>query len=728
MTSGGVFTWSLPPISGSGQVDPAWYTAYRFVVKTTDDGSVGGSPRNKYVPEFITADADVDLDGTRTKFNSPADWEVRKRTPIAVDDSLTTPVEVPTTGDVRGQWNLALQQGDKFSGTATFEKLTEPQHAAAFTFNSDGTFSYTPAEDFEGLDHFTYRIDDPGQWFEHNQTTGQTTYSQHNYSNVAEVWIEVGLPGDTVLETDGLVDDVLVLIDGDEYDDENENGVADIDERIGPRYGEAELVPVSLSAMLRGDVYEDDLIASLSVGHENVVRLWYDPQRTNELIPSISLAGKAGTSWLLSEMPSTIWIEAVSVATTWLTLQIIGPTSAVGTDTTFPGITGPLDGITITLVVEQRFNLTAYRQQTEQYGQPFQRTAVPFIFEEGPQESPAPHIRRNGDDDDNDSLADYQTNDTDVSGENDLIEVVISKNDASLFMRSFVERTGPIKVWKSKDKGVEVVFDGNNRNDLFGLGPAPFSLWVEWTEMNDVPGSKATLTAWMEDKRFQPNSGHTTMTDRLVFYPFRSVAIVLGGRTQIPSDPADPNYGTFQTAIDLYREGYDVHMYAEPTVAEFNPDNPAASATGAPYNELVSAAKFRNVHRFAIFGYSYGAGATYELSRTIDMNREAEGIFFSVEFTAYVDGIKQRSLGVPEDREPTTRWHLNMWQTAENPHPDFDSPLMLHGVAVPGSEEQFNVETVNAPFPVLHVAHMTIDDHPTVRDWLKLRFRQKVVR
>src|SRR5262249_51742769 len=42
--------------------------------------------------------------------------------------------------------------------TATL--IAGPSHAASFTFNADGTFSYTPALDFNGTDSFTYKAAD----------------------------------------------------------------------------------------------------------------------------------------------------------------------------------------------------------------------------------------------------------------------------------------------------------------------------------------------------------------------------------------------------------------------------------------------------------------------------------------------------------------------------------------------------------------------------------------
>ena len=346
MTSGGVFTWSLPTPSGSGAVDPAWYTAYRFVVKSTDDGAVSGSPRNKYTPAFVSANLDVDLDGTLTKW-STAGWDVQKETPIAVDDAFTTPVETQLQDDVLGQVSSTLQTGDRSSGTATFELIGGgPQHAASFTFNSDGTFSYTPAEDYEGLDSFTYRIDDRYQWFEHNQTTGQYTYSQHNYSNVAVVWIEVGLPVRVAMDVH---DDEIAEYGG--YilpvnsDDDNGNGVRDLAELHGPA-ADDDLVAVDLLSLLRSDCYQPDFKASLVLDDTSVLRLWYHSNRTNEIIPHAPSEGQSGIEWLLSQMPAKIWVEAISAGTTTLGFQL-SATSAAGTDITFPGVNGPGDVVTV---------------------------------------------------------------------------------------------------------------------------------------------------------------------------------------------------------------------------------------------------------------------------------------------------------------------------------------------------------------------------------------------
>ncbi len=282
------------------------------------------------------------MDGTLTKW-STAGWEVVKETPIAVDDAFTTPVETQLQDDVLGQVSSTLQTGDRFSGAATFELVGGgPQHAAAFTFNSDGTFSYTPAEDFEGLDRFTYRIDDPGQWFEHNLTTGAYTYSQHNYSNVAEVWIEVGTGVQVSTDVDAEEVESFGYIVPVNSDDDNNNGVEDLVEAHGTA-ADDELVAVDLAQLLRYDCYEPDFRASLLLEDTDILRLWYDSSRTNEIIPHAPSEGRSGIEWLLSQMPATIWVEAISAGTTWLHLQVSGPTTATGTGTTFPGATGPGD-------------------------------------------------------------------------------------------------------------------------------------------------------------------------------------------------------------------------------------------------------------------------------------------------------------------------------------------------------------------------------------------------
>ncbi|MBI5934520.1 MAG: tandem-95 repeat protein, partial [Chloroflexi bacterium] len=75
--------------------------------------------------------------------------------PVADDDSYNTPkntllnAATVLTGDT-----------DAESNPLTAIKVTDPTHAASFTFNSDGTFSYTPVNGYAGADTFTYKAND----------------------------------------------------------------------------------------------------------------------------------------------------------------------------------------------------------------------------------------------------------------------------------------------------------------------------------------------------------------------------------------------------------------------------------------------------------------------------------------------------------------------------------------------------------------------------------------
>ncbi len=76
--------------------------------------------------------------------------------PVAVNDSYTTAED--TTLNVAAPGVLANDsdvEGDILSGAL----LTQPTHGS-LTFNSDGSFSYTPAANYNGTDSFTYKAND----------------------------------------------------------------------------------------------------------------------------------------------------------------------------------------------------------------------------------------------------------------------------------------------------------------------------------------------------------------------------------------------------------------------------------------------------------------------------------------------------------------------------------------------------------------------------------------
>lgn len=89
-------------------------------------------------------------------------------------------------------------------------------------------------------------------------------------------------------------------------------------------------------------------------------------------------------------------------------------------------------------------------------------------------------------------------------------------------------------------------------------------------------------------------SPFSPLVDRVALYRFKSIVIALGGEGHIPWDPVNDsgNHGTFQLAIDLYQQGYDIHMYDE--------DNVSANGAGSVYNEVVSAVQGRAVTEVAL--------------------------------------------------------------------------------------------------------------------------------
>ncbi len=73
--------------------------------------------------------------------------------PSAADDSVVTDEDVAVSGAVLGNDNDA--EGDKLTAS-----LVDGPDNGSVLFNADGTFTYTPNADFNGIDKFTYQADD----------------------------------------------------------------------------------------------------------------------------------------------------------------------------------------------------------------------------------------------------------------------------------------------------------------------------------------------------------------------------------------------------------------------------------------------------------------------------------------------------------------------------------------------------------------------------------------
>ena len=74
--------------------------------------------------------------------------------PDAVDDSYAVKVNSEVTA------NLLVNDSDQDGGRITVTSNTDPSNGTVVV-NADGTFTYTPNQDFKGTDSFTYTITDP---------------------------------------------------------------------------------------------------------------------------------------------------------------------------------------------------------------------------------------------------------------------------------------------------------------------------------------------------------------------------------------------------------------------------------------------------------------------------------------------------------------------------------------------------------------------------------------
>ena len=97
---------------------------------------------------------------TEGKANSSATVDIgayEVQPPTAVDDSYSTSEDTPLHVNAPG-----VLSNDTGTGTKTATVGTGPSHASSFTLNSDGSFDYTPASNFNGQDTFTYTVTDSG--------------------------------------------------------------------------------------------------------------------------------------------------------------------------------------------------------------------------------------------------------------------------------------------------------------------------------------------------------------------------------------------------------------------------------------------------------------------------------------------------------------------------------------------------------------------------------------
>jgi len=325
--------------------------------------------------------------------------------------------------------------------------------------------------------------------------------------------------------------------------------------------------------------------------------------------------------------------------------------------------------------------LTAHRPYTEgpAYGNPFQDHEVP----DDQEENPGAGIRINGDTEA-------------AANENDLIEVELEVEPFPVpsGVQYFLRRNNSnIRVWDNRQGTGTALLDSGTEAP-FTVTVSPMSVWVE----NPI-GGDADFELVAKD-----SGGNDVCSDKIHFYPFTSVVIALGGEDQDEADPADANHGMFQLAVDLFEQGYDVHMYNEDAVGN--------NGAGAVYDEVVSAIQNRNVTRVAIYGYSHGGGSTHDLAERLDDNRGTIGTF-TISLTAYIDAVAQPFAYQENRRPPGSAYHINYFQVGVGGL-DTSVPFYDYGLdggpidnPAPGDPSEVNVDAGGQV-----IDHYDIDEHP----------------
>jgi hypothetical protein len=412
-------------------------------------------------------------------------------------------------------------------------------------------------------------------------------------------------------------------------DDDNGNGTPDKDDPAPFRDSQGNLVDdddlrqAKLHLDTNGVILTNWTI-SFSFSFQDDFKLWETTAKQGPV-----------TSYTIGadDVPETVFIEGLKHTQAPITVTLKNPA----------GVTVSLDEVVVTVVQPDAI---AYRPQTTPFA-PFQ---IPPT-----QEDSGVGIRRNGDDDDGNSVRDFS--EASVGGENDLIQVLLLGGPFPGVGRTVARSDTQIQVWKDREKNDSILAGGLLEGDV----PASSGgAWVEWAVDG---GSSSTFEFALWDSRHD----RKVFLDEIPFQPFTSVTAIIGGNLQTPGDPNPDGatQGLFNLAIDIYQNsGRDVHMYGH-WATDDNGD-------GTVYDEFVSAINDRGVTDVAIMGYSWGGGDTYNLAWRLQQNTiGGSGISditkpFTVAFTGYVDAVATAAvwLGAPESRKPPlSTFHCNQYET-----------------------------------------------------------------
>lgn len=334
--------WTVP--AGIGGND------YSVVIKATDDGHYGGARSTYHRFVFRTTSTwDVDtpeINYTYTNFGG-----------VATDDHVYTAVNTQVSNNVIyfgsstefDRFASSLAGNDDIVITASNPGHAAPGFSIDLSGASVGDFQYTPELNGEGIDTFTYSHFAPSLQF---GESSQVLIDGGGTSSTGTVTIEVGkavradididLPShspdavqeprslwhtyDTSQETPAN-DNAYILRN---HDDDDGDGVPDVDQVSGAVAGEDDLIPVRLGYWLREDAEITDYRASLQTttyGGDSLIRAWTSPSKSQEIFISVFDdyvdSTRKGTEWMLEDLPEQIWIEGVDYGAANLDLIII---------------------------------------------------------------------------------------------------------------------------------------------------------------------------------------------------------------------------------------------------------------------------------------------------------------------------------------------------------------------------------------------------------------------
>ncbi len=255
------------------------------------------------------------------------------------------------------------------------------------------------------------------------------------------------------------------------------------------------------------------------------------------------------------------------------------------------------------------------------------------------------------------------------ANEDDLIQVKINlsnPNHATVLseQRRLYRPTSILRVFTEKtgNQASELFFNASGLSDVLdGVDDnGEITVWVAW---------KSTDHGTADLKLVDLNGN--SVYDTLTFHTFRSHVIMTMGFTQDPAAGVLSFPGIEESAMTLYKEGYDVHLYEwheQQDNVFFNRDN--------PLEELKTAVVDRHIEQFVIMGYSYGGGAIYDFALNLYQpeNNWVVGAEFAL--SVYVDAVRDWTAKIPEERKPPgSVAHANYYQRIDTITPSIDQDI-----------------------------------------------------